>query len=45
MLEEYKRLHGRDLATAWQTEEILKEPNLEFVLRKLEEAKKLPRQV
>lgn len=45
MLEEYYILHGWDRKTGAQTEAVLKELNLPFVLEKLKQAKKLPKEI
>jgi hypothetical protein len=45
MLEEYYTLHGWDRKTGVQTEAVLKELNLPFVLGKLKQAKKLPKEI
>ncbi len=44
MLEEYYSLHGWDRKSGVQTEAVLKELDLSFVLEKLKQAKKLPNQ-
>jgi len=44
MIEEYYNLHGWDPKTGLQTEEVLRELDLSFVLKRLKDAGKLPDQ-